>query len=1248
IGDIVEKCDNIAIEGKIYKIESRVTKTKDNNRYSIFISDYKSAIQLVAFGNLKSTVDQYGRPRIITDSYLKTFKEGDWVRCLCSFDYDKFNKQEIVGIVKKICKIDFPKKYKRADTAEVKRSELLCHTNMSAFDGTSKIEHIIEKAKLYGWNAIGIVDRSNVHIFPHAAIEAKKTGIKVIYGCEFNVLDNSITLAKNTRDQKLEDAEYVVFDIETTGLYNEVDELIEFGGIKVKNGKIIDTVDFFIKSDKLIPPHLVEKTHITNEMVQEQGRDLVPSLKHIKEWIGDAILIAHNGINFDYRFLNKKMEQHKLPLITNPIIDTMQVSRLINTKLKKHNLGTICRSLKIEYNEEEAHRADFDCKVLYHVWKNQLSEFKKAGINNLTQLAKINTNDFWSKQFADNYVIFYVNGKDSFKPLYKLVSLASTKNLLGSPRVFKSEIKDYRHYFTIANHPFESDVWDNAVNGTKAELEEAINFYDVIYVPSPLHFSHLINRGHFTEKQIKTLIKKIVNTAIELNKKVIAVSDSYYIDPWDSIARRIYISSKLLGGRSHRLFSYNESNEILPDNHLRTTNELLDEFSFLGKDLAKQIVVDNANDFASKFPVGLSPIYDKLCPPIIENAKELMLDFIEKRKHEIYGEKIHPLIEERLQKELDSIVGNNFIVSYWISHLLVKKSNEDGYMVGSRGSVGSSFVAYLLNVSEVNPLPPHYICKKCHHVEFSDAADNGFDLPEKLCPKCGEKMSADGHQIPFETFLGFKGEKTPDIDLNFSGEYQKKAHEYLRQTFGADKSIRSGTISEVKERVAYGYVKAYVEKYMPEKNSDRTYIDWLANICSGVKRTTGQHPGGIIIVPANMEICDFTPYNYPADDKDQDWFTSHFDYHSIESNLYKFDILGHDNPTKMKYLKEVTGFDPVNVPFQDPRVLSLFTKIDELEIKSEDVNGETTGVLGVPEFGTNFVRGILKDAQPKSFADLIRIAGLSHGTDVWLGNAKKLVLENKLSLRDVVCCRDDIMKNLIEHNVGEQIAFSVMESVRKGKGIKENDLVVVKEAKIPDWYIDSCIKIQYLFPKAHAAAYVFDSWRIAWYKLYYPLEFYACYFSIKAEDFDLETCWNGKVSILQRMEKIKGFDESDGRKYADEVKKTDIFKYEVFEVMLEAMARGYKFGKIDLYKSQARYFVLDKKTKTLIPPFITIPSLGEVVANSIVEQRNKKPFKTKEDLINRTKMSITNLNFLNDYGILDGLEEEDQTSLFDL
>ena len=1250
--DVVTTQDTTApfkgtIQGKIYKIEEKFSKTREWHIFTYYITDYKSAVKVNAFANLKSTHNQYGKPNNITEAYLNTFEIGDWIRCYCDFKLDRRSGAEFTGSVLKMHKIEPPKKFNRADSTKEKRTELLCHTNMSSFDGTSKIEEIMKTVNNYGWNTIGIVDRNNVHIFPHVANEAKKTGTKVIYGCELNVLDDSTTLAKNTYDQDLEDAEYVVFDIETTGLWNEFDELIEFGGIKVKNGKIIDTVDFFIKSSKPIPDHLVEKTHITNEMIQEQGRELVPSLKYIKEWIGDAILIAHNGINFDFRFLNKKFEQHKLPILKNAIIDTMQVSRLINQKLTKHNLGVLSHALKLEYNDEVAHRADFDAKVLFYVWKDLQAKLKVGGITNLKQLTKISTDLYWSKQFADNYVIFYVNDNKSFKPLYQLVSKASTKNLLGSPRVFKSDIKNYRDYLTIVNHPFESDVWDNAINGTQKDLEESIKFYDYIYVPAPSHLAHMVNRKAYTLKQLHETIKKIVDTATSLNKKVIAVSDSYYLDPWDDFPRRIFVHSKLLAGRPHRLFSYNESNKVLPDNHLRTTDELLEEFSFLGKKIAKQIVIDNANEFAEKFPKGLSPIYDKLCPPVIDNAKELMLDFIEKRKHEIYGEKLDKAIEERLQKELDSIVGNNFIVSYWISHLLVKKSNEDGYMVGSRGSVGSSFVAYLLNVSEVNPLPPHYICKKCHHVEFSDKADDGFDLPEKLCPVCGEKMFGDGHQIPFETFLGFRGEKTPDIDLNFSGEYQAKAHDYLRQTFGAKNSIRSGTISEIKDKTAYGYVKAYVEKYMPEKNDDRTYLDWLASICSGVKRTTGQHPGGIIIVPSNMEVCDFTPYNYPADDKSEDWFTSHFDYHSIEKNLYKFDILGHDNPTKMKYLKEHTGFDPLNVPFQDSRVLSLFTKIDELEIDPDQINGETTGALGVPEFGTKFVRELLIDSQPKSFADLIRISGLSHGEDVWLSNAKDLIVKNKLTLADVVCCRDDIMRNLMKYGVDEQTAFSVMESVRKGKGIKPADLKVVQDAKVPEWYIDSCLKIAYLFPKAHATAYVFDSWRIAWYKLYYPLAFYGCYFSIKAEDFDLEVCWKGRQAIIDKMIKIKKFKDSKEREFADEIKKIDIFKYEVFEVMLECLARGYKFGKIDLNRSEIKNFVIDKKTNTLIPPFITVPSLGIKVAESIVEQRKLKPFKTKEELLRRTKLSQTNLNFLNVNGILDNLKEEDQMSLFE-
>ena len=640
ISDIVGTDTNFAFQGKIYKIESKYSKTREWIIFTFYLTDYNSAVKVNAFANLKSTHNQYGKSYNITEAYLKSFEVGDWVRCLCDIKMDKRSGTELVVSAKKIHTIEPPKKYIRKDDAATKRTELLCHTNMSAFDGTSNITDIMKRCKQYGWNTIGIVDRNNVHIFPHAATEAKKTGTKVIYGCELNVLDNSVTLAKNTYDQDLEDAEYVVFDIETTGLCNEFDELIEFGAVKVKGGKIIDSIDFFVKSKKPIPQHLIEKTHITNEMLEEQGRDLVPSLKYIQEWIGNAVLIAHNGINFDYRFLNKKFEQHKLPLLKNAIIDTMQVSRLVNEKIGKHNLGTISRSLKLEYNYEIAHRADFDSKVLFHVWKDLLSKLKKGGITNLKSLAKINTDNYWSRQFTDNYVIFYVNDQKSFKPLYRLVSKASTKNLLGVPRVFKSDIKNYRDDLTIVNHPFESDVWDNAINGTKQELEDAIKFYDYIYVPAPSHLAHMVNRKAYTKKELTDTIQKIVDTATKLNKKVIAVSDSYYLEPWEDFPRRVYIHSKLLGGHSHRLFSYNESNEVLPDNHLRTTSELLNEFSFLGKDVAKQIVIDNANEFASKFPKGLSPIYDRLCPPVIKDAKKLMLDFIDKRKHEIYGDKI--------------------------------------------------------------------------------------------------------------------------------------------------------------------------------------------------------------------------------------------------------------------------------------------------------------------------------------------------------------------------------------------------------------------------------------------------------------------------------------------------------------------------------------------------------------------------------------------------------------------------------
>lgn len=1236
LNEINEPLKDCVVEGKIFKIEKSTTK-KGFIIYSLSITDYESGLKLKAFIGNKKFYHSY-----LSEAYLDTFKENDWVRIQCSLSLDTYNNNQLVGSINKIQKIDIPKRFNVMDDAPKKRTELLMHTKMSVLDGIASIEEIYERAVKFGWNGIGIVDRNNVQSFPKAYSLSQKTGIKTAYGVEFDLLNENVTLANHTYDIPLKDCTYVVFDIETSGLNNEFDDLIEFAGLKVKNDQILDQIDFFIKPTQPISSYISQKTHITNEILNEQGKPIKESLKIIRDWIQDCVLIAHNGINFDYRFLNKKFIQNHMEPVNNPIIDTMQVSRLVNPDLAKHNLGVIAHTYHFEYNDAIAHRANFDTDVLYQVWKVMYERLQHRGITNLKQLQNIADERYWSRQFADNAIVLYPKTQSAFPVLYEMVSIATTKNLYGVPRLFTNEVVAHRNDFIIANTPTESNIFDLAINGSDQDLDQAINFYDVIFVPTVGQLNHLIANHEFSKLNAQKIIAKIIHHAKSLKKLVVAVSDGYYLDPYQSIGRKIYINSKLLGGKNHRLYTYEGDNESIPDNHLLTTNEMLEAFSFLkDEDLVNEIVIDNSHTFMSMIADHLAPLKSKLYPPIIEDVEQKLISYVNNQLKELYGDTPNELVKKRVDKELDSIISNGYSIVYWISHLLVMKSLEDGYLVGSRGSVGSSLVAYLLKITEVNPLPPHYICHHCHHLDFDVKVDDGFDLPYKKCPVCGNQMVGDGHNIPFETFLGFHGEKIPDIDLNFSGEYQAKAHEFIRTMFDANHTLRAGTIASVASKTAYGYVKNYYEKIDPSGNTNSTYIDWVTKLCSDVKRTTGQHPGGIIIVPKNMSIFDFTPYSYPADDKTSTWYTSHFTYDDLHNNLMKFDILGHDDPTKLKYLQDLTGVDPLKIPFYDPKVMSLFTSNQILNVLNEEICGEVTGAIGLPEFGTEFVRRILIDAQPKTFADLIRISGLSHGTNVWSNNAQDLIKKNHLTLSQVVSCRDDIMVNLMKQGVSDLTAFSTMESVRKGKGIKQQDLNELLSKNIPEWYIEACKKILYLFPKAHATAYVFNAWRIAWFKLYHPLAFYASYFTINYQTFDIDAAFAGKQAVMDKINYIR----SAKQRNDINLKKTEEDKLSTYEVMLEMFARGFSFKNIDLKKSQAKKFILDDQG--LIPPFGVINSCGEILAQKIITERAKKPFITKEDLIRRTSANKNVIAELEKFHVLDVLHEEDQISLFD-
>lgn len=1243
LNEIDEYTKNGIIEGQIFKKKVVVTK-KNLKIFTFWVTDFENAIKVQAFIYPDAQHSWSKKQKILTADYLESFANGEWVKIDCNFQLDRYSiATEYLGNINKIQKITCPKKFLREDTSESKRIELLAHTKMTAFDGISSAEELVKTSKKYGWDSISIVDRYNVQSYPDAYKFGKKLSQKILYGVELNLLSENNTIAINTRNENLNDATYVIFDIETSGLNNEFCDIIEFGAVKVHGGTIIENIDFFIKPLKPINSFITSKTHITNEMLEKDGIGLVDALKKIKDFCGNHILIAHNGIRFDYRFINKKLIQNKMEILSNPVIDTMQLSRYINESISRHNLGAICRLYKFDYNELIAHRADFDAETLRKVWNVMYSKLQILKINNLNQLNNLSNESFWKNQFSENFIELYCKNNGSFKYLYKLISISLTEHLYNSPRVFYNEILKIRNYFIITNSPYESNLFDIAINGSDKELEEEINFFDYIFVASPNNMRHFINNKELTEEEIRNTIKKIINTANKLNKKVIAVSDSYYIDPSDEIGRRVYINSKLLGGKQHRIYRYDGKNDILPDNHLRTTNEMIDEFKFLKDEkLINDVVINNSKEFSNKIENNLQPIKTGLYPPKIKDVEKKLLQYVKNKIKETYGDNPPELITERLEKELNAITSSGYANIYWISHKLVKKSLEDGYIVGSRGSVGSSFVAFLLNISEVNPLPPHYLCKKCKHIEFIQNINNGLDLPKKICRVCGEIMEGDGNNIPFETFLGFRGEKIPDIDLNFSGEYQAKAHNFIKEMFGAKYAYRAGTIATVAEKTAFGYVKNYFEK-IGKPDTSSALIDWVVTKCIDVKRTTGQHPGGIIIVPNDMEIFDFTPYQYPADDKTIDWYSTHFTFDSIHDNLLKFDILGHDDPTKLKLLHEMTGVNPIDIKYDDKGVMSLFNNLDSLKLKPEQIGGETTGAIGIPEFGTNFVRKILIETHPSSIDDLISISGLSHGTDVWSGNAQELINKTNLKLSQVITYRDSIINYLINAGVDKIVAFSIMETVRKGQGIKPSDMQTLKSFKIPEWYINSCLKIKYLFPKAHAAAYVITAWRVAWYKLHYPLEFYASYFTIHHESFDIESAIKGYDFLNDKLADLKT--KANNKNGIDIISEKDKKSIPLLEVMLEMFARGYKFENIDLTKSDATKFTINNKK--ILMPFIAITGLGENIANSIVTARTKKPFTSKSDLINRTSISKTTLKIFEDLGITNNLKDNDQISLFD-
>ena len=1112
----------------------------------------------------------------------------------------------------------------RVDKSEEKRVELHMHTQMSQMDAVTPCTDLLKRAISWGWKSIAITDHGVVQSFPDAHKFLEKTGadLKVIYGVEAYFVPDKDPCVFYSRKQPIDNTEYCVFDLETTGISHITEKITEVGIIKIKNGEVIDTFECFVNPEKPIPQKVVEVTHITDDMVKD-AETIDKVMPKILEFMGDSVLVAHNA-DFDIGFMKYNCEQLGLKFEYTHI-DTLRLAKAIFPEFTKYKLGIIADKLGIKV--DVAHRALYDVKTLVAVFKEMIERAKDKKAKTIDDFDNVFETDF--KKLPSYHAIILAKNYIGLRNLYKLISYSHLNYFYKKPRILKTMFNKYREGLILGSACEAGELYRAIVAGkSDEELEEIASYYDYLEIQPLRNNEYMIREGIVEgEEKLIEFNKKIVELGDKLNKLVVATCDVHFMDPQDEVYRRI-----LQAGQK-----YDDADNQAPL-YLRTTEEMLKEFEYLGKEKAYEVVVTNTNlvaDMCEK----IKPISPEKCPPHIPGCEQMIKDIAYKKAHELYGDPLPEIVQTRLDKELDSIIKNGFSVMYIIAQKLVWKSNEDGYIVGSRGSVGSSFVANMTGITEVNSLRPHYRCPNCKYSDFTDyGVKNGFDLPDKNCPKCGHKLDKDGMDIPFETFLGFNGDKEPDIDLNFSGEYQAKAHKYTEVIFGKGTTFKAGTVGTVADKTAFGYAKNYFE----ERNIHKPNAE-IARIsagCVGVKRTTGQHPGGIIVVPKGREIFEFTPVQHPADDPKSDIITTHFDYHSIDQNLLKLDILGHDDPTVIRMLYDLTGIDPTKVPLDDKETMSIFSSTKALGVTPEQINSEV-GSFGIPEFGTKFVRGMLVDTRPTTFAELISISGLSHGTDVWLNNAQELINQGTVTLSEAIGCRDDIMVYLMKKGLEPNHAFKIMETVRKGKALKDPEkwaeyVKMMQEHDVPDWYIKSCEKIKYMFPKAHAAAYVTNAFRIAWFKVHKPMAYYTAYYTIRADEFDSECMIFGKEKVKAKMKEI------DNAGNAATVKDKNM--YSILEIVLEMYERGIKFLPIDLYKSHSTKFLMEEDG--IRPPLNSIPGLGTIAAEGIYKARLEEPFECIEDMQSRSKIGKSVTELLDKFGCLKGMTKSNQLSLF--
>ena len=1224
IEQIMGEMGEVVIRGQILSMDERPIRG-EKTILMFSITDFTDTIMVKMF---------------CKDEYLKEIKDGGiakgaFLKIKGVTTIDRFDSELTIGSVIGIKKIpSFVST--RMDTSPVKRVELHCHTKMSDMDGVSDVKDIIKRAMKWGHKALAITDHGDVQAFPDAnhAI-GKDDDFKIIYGMEAYLVDDLKGLVENPMGQTFADS-FVVFDLETTGFSAAKNKIIEIGAVKVVNGSITERFSTFVNPKVPIPYEIEQLTHITDDMVLDAPM-IHEILPQFMEFCQNAVMVAHNA-DFDMSFIRHNCDLLGLEC-EKTVLDTVALARVLLPSLNRFKLNTIAKALNISL--ENHHRAVDDAACTAEIFTKFVEMLRERGIETMENLEQMESYTEESIRKLPSYHAIMLAQNDIGRVnLYRLVSDSHIKYYNRRPKIPKSEFMKYREGILLGSACEAGELYRTLLRGsTQEEVARIVQFYDYLEI-QPLGNNAFMLRSDKepieSEEDLKDINRQIVELGEQFNKLVVATCDVHFLDPEDSIYRSIIMAGK----------GFDDADQQAPL-FLRTTEEMLKEFEYLGSEKAEEVVIENTNKIANMCE-KISPVRPDKCPPVIENSDGMLREICYTRAHEIYGEELPPVVVERLERELNSIISNGFAVMYIIAQKLVWKSNEDGYLVGSRGSVGSSFVATMAGITEVNPLSPHYICSNCHYVDFDSelvkgyAGKAGCDMPDRNCPHCGQKLMKEGFDIPFETFLGFKGNKEPDIDLNFSGDYQSKAHKYTEVIFGDGQTFRAGTIGTLADKTAFGYVKHYYEERgVPKRNCE---IDRIVQGCVGVRRTTGQHPGGIIVLPLGENIYSFTPVQHPANDMTTDIITTHFDYHSIDHNLLKLDILGHDDPTMIRMLQDLTGVDPQTIPLDSPEVMSLFQNTSALGIEPEDIGGCKLGALGIPEFGTDFAMQMLIDTKPQAFSDLVRIAGLSHGKDVWLGNAQTLIQEGKATISTAICTRDDIMTYLIGKGLDSEEAFTIMERVRKG-AVANGKCKEWPEYKqdmldhgVPDWYVWSCEKIKYMFPKAHAAAYVMMAWRIAWCKVFYPLAYYAAFFSIRATSFNYELMCQGKERLEHHMH------EYERRK--DDLSKKEQDTYKDMRIVQEMYARGFEFLPIDLYRAKAHHFqIIDDK---LMPSISTIDGLGDKAADAVVEAAKDGKFLSRDDFRQRTKVSKTVIDKMVELGILSDLPESNQLSLFDL